>query len=128
MTMPHERFRCLRWARELLENIASCNAGSQCDRSIARSLLETFPSRQDLLAWVRGGLALPEGAASAIDAGGKYFRELRHASWLSTAQRQHLEFVLRHYPADGEAPLWVTDDCAGTLHEWLMPEDAYADR
>lgn len=128
MTMPHERLRCLRWARELLADIASCNAGSESDRSIANRLLETFPARQDLLAWVRGGLALPEGAAAAIDAGGKYFRELRHASWLLPTQRRHLEFVLRHYPNDGEAPLWVTDDCAGTLQEWLMPEDAYADR
>lgn len=128
MTMPHERLRCLRWARELLVDITSGNESSESDRRIAGILLETFPAPQELLAWVRGGMALPDSAAAAIDAGGAFFRELRHASWSSPEQRRHLEFVLRHYPANGEASLWVPEHCAGTLHEWLMPENVYADR
>lgn len=126
--MPHERLRCLRWARELLVDIASGNAISASDRRMAGILLETFPAPQDLLTWVREGMSLPGEAALAIDTGGAFFREVRNVSWSSPDHRRQLDLVLRHYPEQGEALLWVQDACAGTLYEWLLPEDFYADR
>lgn len=128
MTMPHERLRCLRWARELLADIETGHAGSEKDRRTAGIVLKDFPTPQDLLIWVRGGMSLPGSAAVAIDTGGAFLREIRRASWSSPDQRRELDFVLRHYPDEGEALLWAQDTCAGTLHEWLLPENVYADR
>lgn len=126
--MPHERLRCLRWARELLVDIDTGRAGSEKDRRIAGTVLKSFPTPRDLLTWVREGMSLPGEAAAAIDTGGAFLREIRDASWSSPDQRRQLDFVLRHYPEEGEAFLWVQDTCAGTLHEWLLPENVYADR
>lgn len=126
--MPHERLRCLRWARELLVDIDTGRAGSERDRQFAGTVLKSFPTPQELLILVRKGMSLPGDAAVAIDAGGAFLREIRNSSCSSPDLRRQLDFVLRHYPAEGEALLWVHDACAGTLHEWLMPENVYADR
>lgn len=128
MTMPHERLRALRWAGEVLFEICSGHTSTESDRHRAGLVLESLPTPQELLAWVRAGAALTESAAAAIEAAGTFFREQRRSSRCSLAYKDQLDRVLRHYPEPSEAELWAREASAGTLHEWLMAEDLYAKR
>ncbi len=128
MTMPHERLRALRWTYEVLLELSRGVTCSDEDRHRAIRVLENFPSPQALLAWLHEEVALPCSAAVAIAAAGVLLSELRRSDRLVEDCKLQLDFVLRHYPEDGEALIWVQDDCAGSLHEWLMPENVYADR
>lgn len=126
MTLPHERFRAIRWGGELLQAMQSDDTVSAELKSMAKAIAVNYPSDATL----RDHLAREEADYPniwlvAIDDAEQLFQKLRFSPDQGTAEtRTHLRYAQRHFPLPGEAKSrgrFRPED--SLLGAWITPDD-----
>lgn len=123
MTLPDERARSLRWAHELLTEIATDPEVLKELRVRAEDLRLVFPTTEFLQALVTSKAEhLPSDVAAAIEAARILFVETQLSTSGSPATRKGLLYTLRHYPLQGSATTAANARFAGGIESWIAFE------
>ena len=128
MTVPRERFRALRWARQWLKDVA-CDPMVPAEvQAEAAALLASYPADAAMRALIsRQATGLPLDVAESLCAASKWIFAFGHP----TTDPRALQFVRRHMPTCGEIATKVQsqkrDDALLNKHfevqSWLEPDE-----
>lgn len=122
MTLPHERFRAIRWGRELLVVIQADTTMNDDVKAVANEVLSDYPQEGALAQRLAAaGGALPSSWVLSIDAAGRLFRRLLQTHEGDQHTRRLLMFTSRHFPSAGEA-LQRGGDFDLLWGAWLKPD------
>ena len=128
MTVPQERYRALRWARDWLEDVVQDPFVPPHARTEAASLLATYPSDELLRTTISNHGILPKDCLEALSATSSWLFAFQHPTSSSTA----LLWVLRHMPTSDEIAFRAYMQDRRAVHggwlilgEWLEPDEDY---
>lgn len=120
MTMPDERFRSIRWGRELLETIERDATLPSSLRERSTEIAKTYPTRQQLLQVVESDAReLPVGFGSSLDNARRLFDEIQYGGIGAPDTRHHLRYTLRHFPPMGASEAAASAAWFGRLKNWI---------
>ena len=129
MTIPRERFRALRWARNWLNDLASDSLVPPDVKAEAQSLLNNYPSDQFLRTAIGYQASLPTDTLEALSAASTWLFAFHHP----TSKPDALRALLRHLPAPAEIAIQAQmQGHAGALGrrrlpigDWIEPDEDY---
>ncbi|WP_213959075.1 BPSL0761 family protein [Variovorax sp. dw_954] len=132
MTIPRERFRAMRWARELLCEVKVNQKIPSRDRARAAALADAYPSDFQLRELIRNQtFGIPKDIAQPLIAASEWIFGYSHPACCAA-----LIAVRRHLPTPqeitGMAREREPDIPAGWstvlgVHHWLAPDEDYVD-
>lgn len=127
MTMPAERFRAIRWARELLVVVAADVEAPVDIRRRATELQATYPSDAGLRQLIQENAThLPPDVSAPLEAAAALVNDL----WPASASTLELRrYVRRHFPSQTEIRDIAVDRgeamarAFGGVAQWIWPDD-----
>jgi hypothetical protein len=122
VTMPHERFRAIRWGGELLQQMQDDRSVLAGMRERANEIAEHYPSDAALReAFEREPTVVPEIWINAIESAGALFQHLRFSPAGNAETRHQMRCAMRHFPLPGSATHWYMHR-DWQLGPWLQPD------
>jgi hypothetical protein len=134
MTIPRERFRALRWARDWLGGLKEDPLVAADVKARSAAILTAYPADREIRALIEcGAIGLPIDVAEPLATASAWIHAFSHA----TSDPGSLARVRRHLPTAEEIrskvptsesghPLVVRRICMGARH-WLEPDEDYVD-
>lgn len=123
MTLPHERTRALRWAFEMLPEIAAHPRVPAIQQARAAAFTRRYPSPAMVISWIEAyAPCIPAAEAEAIEAAGALFEELSRSACCPQDLFRPLASVQRHYPEPLSAYDWSLAAGGEAVTVWLQQE------
>ncbi len=124
MTMTDERTRSIRWGGELLEAMLA-DASIQPElKQKAELFMKTYPWPDIVSDWITNDFNyVPADQAEALVGAYELFLELRRQSDQGSKEtRNHLMYVMRHFPDPSDVKHWASEYPDTSLREWVSFE------